>query len=124
MNRTVGRLLITVGVGHAMLGILIFPEQLAAMLRDGVFNAIPHRLHGFVPDFRREAAFWFVLYGPVLVMLGQITGRADRRLARVIGWNLLVTGLAGVVVMPVSGFWLLIGAAALLLRPARREAAA
>jgi hypothetical protein len=57
-------------------------------------------------------------------MVGQITARAERPLARLIGWNLLATGLAGVVVMPVSGFWLLLALAPLLLRPGRREAAA
>jgi hypothetical protein len=73
------------------------------------------------------AAFWFMLFGPVCFALGQIVNRAiergDWRTVSIVGWYLLAIGIAGAAVMPVSGFWLVIAIAPLILRTARAETA-
>lgn len=129
MVRRTGLLLMLTGIGHFLLGFVLFGDPLAAMAREGVVYTIgPGLFEGFTrPEFDREAAFWFMLYGPLLYFQGQVANRArargDAALLRVLGWNLLVTGAIGVAIMPVSGFWLVIGLGALALRDARGVAA-
>jgi len=101
--------------------VVLFRDPLLAVLADGVVNAIPPT---WPPMFDRAAAFWFMLFSPALVMLGQITRRAavrrDGPVIRTTGLHLLGLGVVGVAVMPVSGFWILIALAPLLLRTAAR----
>jgi hypothetical protein len=126
MSRRTGFLLMVTGIGHFLVGLALFPEPLAAIVREGILNTIPPRLlDGVVHlDFHREAAFWFVLYGPLLYLQGQIANRAVERgdavILRLLAWNLLATGAVGAAIMPVSGFWFVIGLAALGFRDARR----
>lgn len=126
MSRRTGFLLMVTGIGHFFVGLALFHEPLAAIAREGILNTIPPRLMdgGVRLDFGREAAFWFVLYSPLLYLQGQVANRAiargDAALLRILGWNLLVTGAVGAAVMPVSGFWFVIALAALGFRDARR----
>ena len=117
MNRLSGHLLMVTAMGHTAVGILLFRDPLAAMLNDGFFNAIR-------PHFDRMAAFWFLLFSPVLFLLGQITnyavGRSDAHLIRLVGFYLLGIGIIGVAALPLSGFWILIALTPLLLRAAYR----
>ena len=126
-DRLPARLLYVTGVGHVLVGLALFRQPLTAMWRDGVVNSIVSPLtpgaaslfDAIRPQFDREAAFWFVLFGPLLYMLGQVVQRAidlpDGRMLRILGWDLLAFGIVGAAIMPVSGFWLLIAYAPLLL---------
>jgi hypothetical protein len=118
MGRHIGRLLIGVGVGHLMVGAMLFHAPLAAIFHDGFVNAVP------LGDVDRQAAFWFLAVSPMTFLLGHLTnhalGRQDAQFVRVVGRNLLGMGVVGAAVMPVSGFWLLLALAPLFLREARR----
>jgi uncharacterized protein DUF6463 len=104
----VGPLLIATGVLHVAVGAVLFAGPLAAIVRDGVLDAVGR-------DLARGLAFWFVLYGPVLVALGRITqhavATADGAVLAVVGWSLLGMGVLGAAAIPVSGFWILIALA-------------
>lgn len=115
MQRFTGHSLIAVGALHTLVGIMSFGRPLAGIARDGMFNAVD-------PHPERQAAFWFLLTGALLVVLGQSTRWAQRRTGTVpgsLGTSLLVISLAGVVLMPVSGFWLLLPSAFLTLGASR-----
>ena len=105
MIRYVGPLLIATAVLHTAVGMWIFRDPLAAILRDGFVNAVD-------ADALRRNAFWFLLFSPVLAGLGMITNRAlaagDLGVLAVVGWSLLGMGVVGAAAMPVSGFWILI----------------
>jgi hypothetical protein len=126
MSRRTGFLLMATGIGHFLVGLVLFHQPLAAIVREGIVNSIPPQLADRLggADFGREAAFWFVLYGPLLCLLGQIANRAlerrDTVILRLLGWNLLATGAAGALIMPLSGFWFVIGLAVLAFRDAHR----
>jgi hypothetical protein len=121
VRRWVPRLLVAIGVGHALLGPLVFREPLGAMLREGLVNTI-----GPVGDFDREAAFWFLVFSATLILWGQLVAhaqaRGDARVLAVVGWNMLAVGAIGALVMPVSGFWMVVALAPLVLRAGRRRA--
>ena len=65
MARVVGWLLFLGGIGHIATGYVVFREQLSAIFRDGVVNAV-------LPHFDRRAAFWFILFGVMVSMSGPI----------------------------------------------------
>jgi Family of unknown function (DUF6463) len=118
MIRIIERCLVVIGIGHSLLGLVLYRAPLAAIAGDGfVATVLPAHVD-------RQAAFWFVLFGPILVMLGQIVGRAARRddagIVRVVGLWLLAAGIVGVVMMPLSGFWTLIAVGILAVRAASR----
>lgn len=131
-ERLPARLLYVIAVGHVVVGIALFQEPLAAIWRDGVVNSIGSPIMAGTdswlgtpqPQFDREAAFWFVLFGPCLWILGQAVQRAielaDSRLLRLLGWDLFAVGIVGAAIMPVSGFWLMIPFAPLLFGTASR----
>ena len=115
MDRLIGRLLIATALAHVVVGVAVYHRQLRAICDDGILNAV-------MPHYDRRAAFWFLLFAPALLMLGQITNRAvesgDARTLKVVAWNLLAIGVVGVVLMPISGFWALIALVPLFLRAA------
>src|SRR5438128_348326 len=114
-------------VAHALVGLAIFHDPLVAIARDGFVNGVEPQLlaRGLPAYFDREAAFWFMLYAPILLMIGLVTRRAievqDVVVLRLIGWTMLFTGGAGVLAMPVSGFWIVLVLGGLVLRAARRD---
>ena len=116
MKWSPGSLLMATGVGHALVGVVLFYDALAAILRDGFFNAI-------APHFDREAAFWFLLFSPLCYLLGQVVNRAvewgDTRLLAVLGGHVLAIGVVGVMLLPISGFWILIAIAVVIFATAR-----
>ena len=115
MNLTVSRALKVTAVGHTLVGLILFAEPLQATVREGIVGAI-------VPHFDRVAAFWFLLFSPALYMLAQVIDRAvasrTPEVVRVVSWYLLVLGIIGAVMIPLSGFWLLMAIGLLGIRTA------
>jgi succinate-acetate transporter protein len=93
------------GVGHIVTGLVVFREQLGAIVRDGFVNAI-------LPAFDRRAAFWFVLFGAMVVMAGHVilhaASHGDAHILRIVGWYLLGAGTTGTLAMTRSPSWGLI----------------
>lgn len=70
MTRILGPLLIVTGIGHAMLGLVLFCEPLTEMVAEGVLDAIRNG------QFDRQVAFWFMLLGPACALLGRLVMHA------------------------------------------------
>ena len=124
-NGLAGIMMAAVGVFHEAAGLLIYRAPLAEMLGAGLVNTVLPNLdpahHG------RQAAFWFLVAGPVLVMLGALATWAERRagtLPRWLGWSLLVLTIIGTATFPNSAFWALFVPAFILIRDTRRAGAA
>jgi uncharacterized membrane protein len=117
LERSIGPALVAIGVAHAACTLLLFPDGIAAITARGVAGAItlesPREAH---------AAFWFGLFAPALVFMGWIASHAlavgDRTLLELLAWFLLTTAVVGVVVMPVSGFWAVLGVSLAMMRVA------
>lgn len=110
-DRHSGALLVGTGALHTLVGVAAFRRQLAGIRRDGYWNTMDTHQD-------RQSAFWFLYSGLGLIFTGQVASWARRetgRLPRSLGWSLLAASAAGVVLMPVSGFWLVIPQALLLL---------
>ena len=116
VDRYVGELLIATGVLHTLVGLRAFRALLTAIGRDGVVGAVAR-----APE--RRLAFWFLLFGLLTMQLGGLTRWAQRRTGTLPAFHgralLGISGL-GVLLMPRSGFWLVLPQAALALVAARR----
>jgi hypothetical protein len=89
------------GVAHLIYGALRYREPLRAALVDGYINQ-------FAQTEVRRTAFWFMAFGPLLMLAGHTLVHAvstgDLALVRIIGWYQLVIGLAGLAAFPKSPF--------------------
>ena len=117
MFRVSGYLLIVIGVIHVLVGFWICAKPIADIVRNGLFNAISPNI--FAPNFDREAAFWFMMFALPLFALGQLCFWVQAQgivLPTFLGWNLLAISVIGIFFVPISGFWLLILPAILMVR--------
>lgn len=110
----IGRWLLGVALLHTFFGLVAFPQVLLQLWQLGVFDAVG-------TDPLRGAVVWFLLFGAPLTLLAWVITPLERRqeatpLLRRLGWGLLALALAGVVLMPASGFWLVLPPALALLR--------
>ena len=74
------------------------------------FDALAGTTH--VPSLRRMALVWFVIAGIIGFSTGwlmhQIQHHLDTKLPARLGWGILFLAFAGITLMPISGFWLLL----------------
>ena len=95
-----------------MFGLVRFQAPLREALADGFVGAFMHS------DTRR-LAFWFILVGPLLVLIGQVALRAiaagDLGLIKTIGWYLFGACALGVLAFPRSPMWLLLPPSAIFM---------
>ena len=107
-----GAFLICTAVFHLLFGTFVGIPALRGIVSEGIFNTIG-------TDLERNAVVWFLVSGVLLLLLGQFaryyTRQHDRPVPRFVGWYLLVTSIAGIVLIPLSGFWLLFPQGLLIL---------
>lgn len=109
MKRWIGRWIIGVGILHSVIGFVLFAAPLREIVEAGLWNS----LRPSTP--LRYLTFWFMFGGVVTILVGYLADWiervAARPLPRPLGWTLLGVALAGVILTPVSGFWLVFPAA-------------
>ncbi len=124
-----GVLLIAIGVVHqvfgvlAGLGVMVPPNAprrrpLVEIAEAGFVNAVGD-------DPLRNTVFWFLFFGFVLLILGDLVRRierAGRPLPRALGWQIGALALGGVLLIPASGFWLVLPVVYQILRHGGRPA--
>jgi hypothetical protein len=120
MRRLSGPLLMATGLLNLLYVLVFHSRQLIAIAQDDFFNAVeldPAQLG-------RETAFWHLTFGVMVLILGGLVYWAQAHtgtLPAFLGWSLLALGLFGAILVPVSGFWVLLPQAVLMLVVARRR---
>lgn len=103
MKYWIGKWIIAVSIIHTIFAFLVFLEVISQIFLDGVFDSIG-------VDPLRGAVVWFLFFGFVLFALGLainiIEEISNGDIPVSIGFSLLFIVLLGVVLMPISGFWL------------------
>jgi len=126
---TSGALLGWIGILHNAVGLVMGlgvisleghegRAPLVEIVRAGVVN-------GVEPDPLRSLFFWFVFFGWVAILLGTLMSWVERRgeqLPASLGYGLGALALSGGLMIPASGFWLVLPVAWLVIRRARPEA--
>lgn len=104
-KRWIGRWLIAVSALHTLFGLVAFGPIVLAMLKSGLWNSV-----GANP--LRGAVAWFLLSGGFMLVSGLAVDVCERgecvSSLRSIGWGLLIVALTCILLMPVSGAWLLL----------------
>lgn len=107
-----GIFLILTGVLHTIVAILISKEIFADIITDGLINSIGE-------DYARNYAFWFLICGIFLLLFGQLLHyyikKENRPAPAFFGYSLLVFTIAGCLIVPVSGFWLFLPQALIII---------
>ncbi len=107
-----GTYLWVTGIIHIVVGFIIGKDIYADMLRDGLVNSMQN-------DFTRGFAFWFFLFGVLLILYGYTLQyhikREQKPSPRHVGYALLAVSIFGCLVEPVSGFWLVLPQALIII---------
>lgn len=122
MKYWIGRWLMGVSIIHTVFAFVVFGDVLSSIVQRGVFNTVGN-------DPMTGAVVWFVLFGVVFFICGLAVSALEQspssHIPKSLGWAMLALVALGVVLMPVSGFWLAIPpAVAILLRRPRMQTAA
>ena len=116
MSLTSSNLLISTGILHSGIGLLI-PELRVPLLR--IVTERTTQIADVHDKFERECSFWFQVAGIMMISQGYLLRnycQATRKKApQWFGWYLTGMGTVGVIVMPASGFWLILGQGMLIL---------
>ena len=109
----IGHWLMFVAFGHTVVAGILFRPALMQIIKSGVFNTVGH-------NPAAQAAVWFLICGAVLALLAQAITALERcqqlAVLRKLGVGMLALCAVGLVLMPTSGFWLVVPAAIALLR--------
>ena len=106
-----GNLLIATGIFHNLIGFVIGWPVLTDIVRSGFINSINEQMD-------RNATFWYLFSGFMMIILGKLMQHyleADWKLPKWLGLSLLILSLIGCALMPVSGFWLVVPQAILVI---------
>ena len=104
----IGKGLFAVGVIHFLFGIFFMHETLVVLWSEGLLNTVNGQP-------AREAVFWFLCTGIMLLIVGVLVNQVEREglaIPRFVAWGITALTFIGVIVMPISGIWLLIPPAA------------
>ena len=104
--------LFVLGIGHVLYGLVKFRVPLAHAVAAGLIGK-------FSAPEERRSAFWFVMFGPLLMLAGQVAVHAalvgDAHLIRVVGAYLLAVSAVGVLALPRSPFLVGLALSSMLL---------
>ncbi|WP_397604348.1 DUF6463 family protein [Sphingorhabdus sp.] len=114
-RRWIGRWIIGVAILHTLFGLVAFGWALKAMAVDGFWNTVGS-------DPMRGAVAWFLLFGFMMAVCGWAIDALERTRGSSFGWTgwaLLVVTAIVIILMPVSGAWLLVPPAIAMIRNAK-----
>ncbi len=103
MKKYLSELIFGTALLHTVVGLLLGWDQLRAIASSGFINAID-------PHFDRVAIFWFLSYGLLLFVIGGMVKSMQQSAVQLPSWLPWVfwgMAIPSVILMPISGFWLL-----------------
>jgi hypothetical protein len=102
MKAWIGKWLIFVSIGHTVVGIFLFGDIYKEMISDGLL--------GTVVSERTAAPAWFLLFGFLLfissLLIISVEKHDSLNIPNSIALSLFILTTLGVILMPMSGFWL------------------
>lgn len=112
LGRYTGILLIFTGIIHCLVAIYSFINIYRQIFYDGFINSIR-------TDTNRRLAVWFILCGIFLIIFGKILDfyiKKSKEPAPIfLGYSMLLLSIGGCILIPLSGFWLFIPQAIIII---------
>jgi Family of unknown function (DUF6463) len=118
-RRKIGRLLMLIGCLHVLGGTWVGREPLARIFREGLLGEADSALGNMTSEMDKELVFWFLLWGVLMFIFGQVVSwmeRQGKRPAAYIGWELVAMSLLAIALYPKGGFWFVLIPAFLMIR--------
>jgi hypothetical protein len=113
MKHWIGRWLTSVAIIHISIAVVVHKRVLFLIVERGVFNTV-------AGDAVVGAIVWSIFFGVVALIGGLAVNALEKSssvLPKSLGWSLLALAIVGIVLVPVSGFWLIFPpAVSILLR--------
>ena len=107
-----GIFLIATGIIHTIFAIALGKEAFMKIIYEGLYNFT-------AMDCTRELGIWFFVCGIFIILLGQVLHyyiKKEQKPAPLsFGYSLLVFTIFGCIVEPVSGFWLFLPQALIII---------
>lgn len=108
-----GTFLTATGILHTLVALHLSKDAYAGMIRDGFVNSAIH-------DVNRELALWFLVCGILLILWGQTLRyyikKEQKPAPEFVGYSVLLFAVIGCIIEPVSGFWLFLPQAFIIIR--------
>ena len=120
-----GRLLKTIGILHVLGGSVVGREPVARIFREGFLGEGDSGLGNVPEHMDKELAFWFMLWGAYIFMIGQLASWAEqegRPIPASFGWTMVAIDLVAGALYPKGGFWFVLIPAFMIIRNAGRAA--
>lgn len=113
-----GTFLVLTGILHTAISFYMGAGSFAAMFRDGLVDSAGS-------DLQRSLSLWFLVCGILLIMFGQALQYYIKRTGipapASLGYSMLVFSVVGGVIVPLSGFWLFLPQALVIIVANRRK---
>ncbi len=110
MKNRIGLIIIIIGTLHTLLGIIKFSKSFTEMISKGLINSASTIEDGL--------AFWFTFTGVLFILLGYLTNYLEQNgltVPKPLGWILIASSIVGVIIFPISGFWIVFFPAILIV---------
>ncbi|WP_426210914.1 DUF6463 family protein [Massilia sp. TWP1-3-3] len=102
MRNWIGKWVMFVAIGHTVSASLFFGGAYRELIAGGLYDS--------VQSVKSERAVWFALFGIVLFIVGMLISNLEKnrlQVSKSVGLALLLLTTLGVLMMPISGFWLM-----------------
>lgn len=107
-----GTLLIGTGILHTLVAVIIYNDIFIEIIQSGIINTV----NSYLP---RKLAFWFLLCGVFIILWGltmhYYIKKTQAPVPRFIGWILLAISVITCLFVPISGAWLFIPQALIII---------
>lgn len=107
-----GTFMIATAIIHNLVGFVMGWSVLQDIARDGFVNSV-------IEQMDRNAIFWFLFSGFIMLLLGIIMHNMIREqqkpVPKYIAYHLLVLSVIGCIMMPASGFWIVLPQCAIII---------
>lgn len=112
-----GTFLVITGVIHTLYALFLGKDAFAEIINDGLINATGE-IHS------RAFALWFLVCGIILILWGQTLQfyikKEQKPAPMFLGYCILVFAVVGCIVEPISGFWLFLPQALVIITANRK----
>lgn len=130
MKRYAGYTLIALGLLHVAAGIGPGWPQIKMILDMGVWNALGQQPQNIcmqhVSCLQMNTIWWFTSWGLMLILFGSLCTWVERSLERAIpSWIaslLIIISMINAIIIPASGFWLVMVVGIYMLFPRKSQA--
>ena len=123
-TRTAGHLLMLIWFLHILGGAWVGRGPLGRIIREGFFGEADSALGHVASQMDKELVFWFMLWGIVTFIFGQLVvwmERQGKRPPALIGWELTIMSFVTIALYPKGGFWFVLIPAFLMIKAAGKR---